>query len=45
MRLIIEYIQCYWQSFALGMLAMFTALKIKERKANEVTPNARRRDK
>ena len=32
MKLVIEYIQCYWQSFALGMGVMFLWQHFREKR-------------
>lgn len=42
MRLVIEYVQCYWQAFGLGMLCMFLIGEVYERRNDR---NDRRRER
>lgn len=39
---VIEYIQCYWQAFGLGMICMFILGEWNERRNDR---NARRRER
>jgi hypothetical protein len=42
MLLVIEYVQCYWQAFGLGMVCMFIIGEVNERRNDR---NARRRER